>query len=193
MYDYIKGTIEELSPAEMVVECSGIGYRIAISLNSYEKFKDCKETKVYIYHHIREEEEAFYGFYDKEERRIFSLLIGVSGIGPGTARMMLSSLTADEVCNAVSSADVNKIKGVKGIGLKTAQKLIIELKDKIARQGGSELDLGANDNNFAAEATAALINLGFAKGAVEKAVAAIIKKDGNLSLEEIIKKGLKLL
>ena len=106
---------------------------------------------------------------------------------------MLSSLTADEVCNAVSSADVNKIKGVKGIGLKTAQKLIIELKDKIARQGGSELDLGANENNFAAEATAALINLGFAKGAVEKAVAAIIKKDGNLSLEEIIKKGLKLL
>lgn len=193
MYDYIKGTIEELSPAEMVVECSGIGYRIAISLNSYEKLKDCKEAKVYIYHHLREEEESFYGFYDKEERRIFSLLIGVSGIGPGTARMMLSSLTADEICNAVSSADVNKIKGVKGIGLKTAQKLIIELKDKIARQGGSELDLGANDNNFAAEATAALINLGFAKGAVEKAVATILKKETNLSLEEIIKKGLKLL
>ena len=194
MYDYIKGSIEELNPAEMVIECGGIGYKVAISLNSYEKFHSLKEAKVYVYHHVREDEETLYGFWDKNERRIFTLLISVSGIGPNTARMMLSSLSADEVSAAITTSDVNKIKGVKGIGLKTAQKVIIELKDKIAKGSGSEIDLSpAGANQFTKEATSALILLGFTKAAVEKAVSAIVTKEPGCSLEDIIKKALKVL
>ena len=194
MYDYIKGSIEELNPAEMVIECGGIGYKVAISLNSYEKFHTLKEAKVYVYHHVREDEETLYGFWDKNERRIFTLLISVSGIGPNTARMMLSSLSADEVSAAITTSDVNKIKGVKGIGLKTAQKVIIELKDKIAKGSGSEIDLSpAGANQFTKEATSALILLGFTKAAVEKAVSAIVTKEPGCSLEDIIKKALKVL
>lgn len=195
MYDYIKGSIEELNPAEMVLECSGIGYKIAISINSYEKFREQKECKVYIYHHIREDEETLFGFWDKHERWIFTLLISVSGIGTNTARMMLSSLSAQEVSTAITSGDVNRIKGVKGIGLKTAQKVIIELKDKISKGGVAEIDLSpaGGTNQFTKEATSALILLGFAKSAVEKAVSAIVTKEPDASLEEIIKKALKVL
>ena len=172
MYDYIRGSIEELNPAEAVIECCGIGYLMQISLNTYERLRDAREARLYVYHHVREDEETLYGFFDKEERRIFTLLISVSGIGPNTARMMLSSLTPAEVSAAVASGDVNRIKAVKGIGLKTAQKVIIELKDKIARGSGAALDLtsggtGANTQ----EACSALIMLGFTKNAVEKAVA----------------------
>lgn len=193
MYEYIKGTLEELSPAEAVVECHGIGFRLQISLNTYDRLQGQKEVKIYVYHHIREDEETLYGFCDKEERRIFTLLIGVSGIGPNTARMVLSSLTADEVSTAVISGDVNRIKGVKGIGLKTAQKVIIELKDKISK-GGAELDLsGGSAGANTSEACSALVMLGFTKNAVEKTVASIVKKEPGLSLEDIIKKALKML
>ena len=163
MYDYIKGTLEELSPAEAVVECHGIGFKLQISLNTYDRLQGQKEVRLYVHHHLREDEETLYGFCDKEERRIFALLIGVSGIGPNTARMMLSSLTADEVSTAIASGDVNRIKGVKGIGLKTAQKVIIELKDKISK-GGAELDLsGGSTAANSSEACSALIMLGFTK------------------------------
>lgn len=193
MYDYIKGSIEELSPAEAVIECGGIGYKLQISLNTYDRLQGQKDVKIYIHHHLREDEETLYGFSDKEERRIFALLIGVSGIGPNTARMMLSSLTADEVSTAIASGDVNRIKGVKGIGLKTAQKVIIELKDKIAR-GGAELNLSTGGSSVnTAEACSALIMLGFTKNAVEKTVSTIVKKEPGLSLEDIIKKALKML
>ncbi len=193
MYEYIKGTLEELSPAEAVVECHGIGFRLQISLNTYNRLQGQKEVRIYVYHHIREDEETLYGFCDKEERRIFTLLIGVSGIGPNTARMVLSSLTADEVSTAVISGDVNRIKGVKGIGLKTAQKVIIELKDKISK-GGAELDLsGGTAGANTSEACSALVMLGFTKNAVEKTVASIVKKEPGLSLEDIIKKALKML
>ena len=197
MYDYIKGTLEELSPAEAVVECHGIGFKLGfklqISLNTYDRLQGQKEVRLYVHHHLREDEETLYGFCDKEERRIFALLIGVSGIGPNTARMMLSSLTADEVSTAIASGDVNRIKGVKGIGLKTAQKVIIELKDKISR-GGAELDLsGGSSAANTSEACSALVMLGFTKNAVEKTVASIVKKEPGLSLEDIIKKALKML
>lgn len=193
MYDYIKGTLEELSPAEAVVECHGIGFKLQISLNTYDRLQGQKEVRLYVHHHLREDEETLYGFCDKEERRIFALLIGVSGIGPNTARMMLSSLTADEVSTAIASGDVNRIKGVKGIGLKTAQKVIIELKDKISK-GGAELDLsGGSSAANTSEACSALVMLGFTKNAVEKTVASIVKKEPGLSLEDIIKKALKML
>lgn len=194
MYDYIKGSIEEINPAEAVVECHDIGFKMQISLFTYEKIRNEKSIKLYVYHHIREDEETLYGFADKEERRIFTLLIAVSGIGPNTARMVLSSLTPEEVSTAVISGDVNRIKGVKGIGLKTAQKVIIELKDKIAKGSSAEIDLGAGAAGVnISEACSALVMLGFAKAAVEKTVASIAKKEPGLSLEDIIKKALKLL
>ena len=133
MYDYIKGEIVELSPAELVLECGGIGYYIMISLQTYESLKGNSEAKVYIYHHLREDDEQFYGFATKNERELFKLLISVSGIGVGSARMMLSSLTDEEIRNAIIGEDVRKIKSVKGIGLKTAQRLIVDLKDKIVK------------------------------------------------------------
>lgn len=193
MYEYIKGTVEELSPTEAVIECHGIGYLLQISLYTYEKLRNATDTRLYVYHHVREDEETLYGFSDKDERRIFTLLISVSGIGPNTARMVLSSLTPDELTAAIASGDVGRIKAVKGIGLKTAQKVIIELKDKIAG-GSARLDLssGAATVNTE-EACSALIMLGFTKNAVEKAVSSIVRKEPGLTLEDIIKKALKIL
>ena len=194
MYDYIKGIIEEINPAELILECGGIGYKLQISLNSYQKFREQKETKAYIYQHLREDEETLYGFFDKNERWIFTHLISVSGIGPNTARMMLSSLTPEELCTAIDTGDVNRIKSVKGIGLKTAQKVIIELKDKIARGSGANIDLSNSINNkTSSEATSALVSLGFSKNPVEKIVSKILAENPNYSLEEVIKKALKLL
>ena len=193
MYDYINGTLEERAPAEPVVEGRGIGYKPQIARTACDRLQGQKEVRLYVHHHLREDEETLYGFCDKEERRIFALLIGVSGIGPNTARMMLSSLTADEVSTAIASGDVNRIKGVKGIGLKTAQKVIIELKDKISK-GGADLDLsGGSSAANTSEACSALVMLGFTKNAVEKTVASIVKKEPGLSLEDIIKKALKML
>ena len=119
MIDYIKGTIEELTATETTVENNGIGYKILISLQTYEALNGTKDTKIYIHHYLREDEELYYGFATKDERELFRLLIGVSGIGASTARMMLSSLTSDEIRNAILAEDINKIKSIKGIGLKS--------------------------------------------------------------------------
>lgn len=118
MYDYIKGDIVEITPTEVILECCGIGYSIMISLQTYDALKSSSEAKVYIYHHIREDEEQFYGFATKNERELFKLLISVSGVGVGSARMMLSSLTDEEIRNAILSEDVRTIKSIKGIGMK---------------------------------------------------------------------------
>lgn len=195
MYDYIKGNIIELSPAELILENNGIGYKFQISLNSYSKFREESEAKVFVYHHLREDEELFYGFYTKEERHIFTLLISVSGIGPNTGRMMLSSMTPDEIQSAIISGDVNKIKAVKGIGLKTAQKVIIELKDKMVKGSGAGMDiiLDSRINNARDEAMSALILLGFSKNSVEKVLSVILKTRPETSLEELIKLALKQL
>lgn len=195
MYDYIKGEIVELSPAELILECGGIGYYIMISLQTYESLKDNSEAKVYIYHHLREDDEQFYGFATKNERELFKLLISVSGIGVGSARMMLSSLTDEEIRNAIIGEDVRKIKSVKGIGLKTAQRLIVDLKDKIVKGGGVEnISIEAPESNkVAEEATTALLNLGFTKANIMKIIPEILKADGHASIETIIKEALKRL
>ncbi len=194
MFDYIKGSVADINPAEIIVETGSIGYRILISFQSYEKLRDAKQVKLYLYHLLREDEESLYGFFDKEERRIFTLLISVTGIGPNTARMMLSSLSTDEITRAITEGDVNKIKSVKGIGLKTAQRAIIELKDKISK-GGSDIDLSSSysSNPNKKEASSALILLGFNKTTVDKALDTILSKEPSCSLEDIIKKALKLL
>lgn len=195
MIDYIKGIIEELGPTEVTLENNGIGYRILISLQTYESINGLKETKVYIHHYLREDEELYYGFASKDERELFRLLIGVSGIGASTARMMLSSLTSDEIRNAILAEDINKIKSIKGIGLKSAQRLILELKDKVVKGSGSETPaLFATASNGAAdEAVTALVMLGFTKANVNKAVTAVLKEKPSASLEEIIKLALKRL
>lgn len=195
MIEYIKGTLAELNPTEAIVECSGIGYRILISLQTYEGLNGKNEVKVYIHHYIREDEELYYGFATKDERELFRLLIGVSGIGASTARMMLSSLTSDEIRNAIIAEDINKIKSIKGIGMKSAQRLILELKDKVVSgAGSSSAQIFPTQSNAAVdEATTALVLLGFTKPNVTKAVSAVLKEFPGASLEEIIKLSLKRL
>jgi Holliday junction DNA helicase RuvA len=196
MYDYIKGMITELSPTEAILESNSIGYKILISLQTYSKLKPDQSVKLYLYHHIREDTELFYGFFEKEERYIFSLLTGVSGIGPNTARMMLSSLSTEEIRGAIISGDVNKLKSIKGIGLKTAQRLLIELKDKIVK--GDQYDISSSfistgDIRLREEATSALILLGFPRSNVDKVVGQILKEAPEILLEDAIKLALKRL
>ena len=195
MIDYIKGQIDTLSPTEVTLETYGIGYRILISLQTYEGLNGKGEAKIYIHHYLREDEELYYGFASKDERELFRLLIGVSGIGASTARMMLSSLTSDEIRNAIIAEDINKIKSIKGIGLKSAQRLILELKDKVVKGGGSDSTIifSPASNGAADEACTALVLLGFTKANVTKAVTSVLKESPGASLEEIIKLALKKL
>ena len=195
MIDYIKGQVTEINPTEAIVDTSGIGYRILISLQTYEGLNGRNDVKIYIHHYIREDEELYYGFASKDERELFRLLISVSGIGASTARMMLSSLTSDEIRNAIIAEDINKIKSIKGIGLKSAQRLILELKDKVIKGGGSESSVlfSSTSNAATEEAVTALVMLGFTKANVTKAVNAVLKEKPEASLEEIIKLSLKRL
>lgn len=194
MIDYIKGRTVELTPTDMVVECYGIGYRILISLQTYEGFNGKDDVTVYIHHYLREDEELYYGFSTKDERELFRLLIGVSGIGASTARMMLSSLTAEEIRNAIIAEDINKIKSIKGIGLKSAQRLILELKDKVVKGAGADTSLFQNATNSSVEeAATALVMLGFTKPNVNKALTAVTKEKPGASVEELIKLALKKL
>ena len=195
MIDYIKGKIVEITPTDLVLECHDIGYRILISLQTYEGLHEKTEVTTYIHHYLREDEELYYGFYTKDERELFRLLIGVSGIGASTARMMLSSLTSDEIRNAILAEDLNKIKSIKGIGTKSAQRLILELKDKVYKGEGSDKGVlfSPSSNPAADEATTALVMLGFTKANVNKAVSSVLKEVPGASLEEIIKLSLKRL
>lgn len=195
MIEYIKGNVIEITPTDMVLECYGIGYKLLISLQTYEALNGKSEATTYIHHYLREDEELYYGFATKDERELFRLLIGVSGVGAATARMMLSSLTCDEIRNAILSEDINKIKSIKGIGLKSAQRLILELKDKVVKGAGSDNSalFPSNSSAVADEASTALVMLGFTKTNVNKAVAAVLKESPAASLEEIIKLSLKRL
>lgn len=196
MIDYIKGELVELGPTEVVIEAGGIGYSILISLQSFSALQENKgAATLYIHHYLREDEELYYGFATKDERTLFRLLISVSGIGANTARMMLSSMTSDEIRDSIIASDVNKIKSIKGIGLKTAQRLILELKDKIVKGGASDASIldtrpGAE---IMEEATTALVMLGFTKANVNKALEAINKEHPGASIEELIKFALKRL
>ena len=197
MIDYIKGSIAELTPTQVILDNAGIGYRMEISLQTYEVLEGKSEAKIYIYHYLREREdiEMYYGFATRDERELFELIIGVSGVGVNSARMMLSSFSADELREAILSEDVNRIKSVKGIGLKTAQRMILELKDKIIKGEGSssEVLFQATSNEAIEEATRALTMLGFSKPNVTKAIQAILKKNPGAKVEEIIKMALKML
>ena len=195
MIEYIKGQIVELSPAELILENQGIGYSILISLQTYEALEGRKEATVYIHHYLREEEELYFGFASKDERELFRLLISVSGIGVTSARMMLSTLTAEEIRSAILSENVNRIKSVKGIGLKSAQRIILELKDKIVKGEGSDSGVifKEQSNALVDEATTALVMLGFSKANIGKVMPAILKENPNAKVEELIKAALKRL
>ena len=196
MYDYIKGDIVELQPARTVLECGGIGYEFLISLQTYEYLQGKSKAQIFVYQYIREDELSFYGFASKDERELFKLLISVSGIGVGSARMMLSSLTDEEIRNAIIAEDINKIKSVKGIGLKSAQRLVLELKDTIRKGGGAEGPVLIADTVEAGvidEATTALVMLGFAKANINKVLPDIIKKNPGIKVEGLIKEALKKL
>ena len=196
MNDYIKGDIVELQPARTVLECGGIGYEFLISLQTYEYLQGKSKAQIFVYQYIREDELSFYGFASKDERELFKLLISVSGIGVGSARMMLSYLTDEEIRNAIIAEDINKIKSVKGIGLKSAQRLVLELKDKIIKGGGAEGPVLIADTVEAGvidEATTALVMLGFAKANINKVLPDIIKKNPGIKVEGLIKEALKKL
>ena len=195
MIDYIKGQIVELTPTELVLDNQGIGYSILISLQTYEAFQGKTSATAYIHHYIREDEELYFGFATKDERELFRLLISVSGIGVASARMMLSTLTSEEIRQAILAEDVNKIKSVKGIGLKSAQRMVLELKDKVVKgEGSADTALFKVDSNaLVEEATTALVMLGFSKANIAKVMPAILKENPSAKVEDIIKAALKWL
>ena len=198
MIEYIKGEIAEITPALAVIDCNGIGYAINISLNTYSAIQGKTNIKLYIHEAIREDAHVLYGFSTKQERELFLLLISVSGIGGNTARMILSALSPAELCNVISSGNDKLLKSVKGIGLKTAQRIIVDLKDKIASTGmetvsGSISSLSPANSEIHDEAIAALTMLGFAQAPSQKVVSAILKEDSTLSVENVIKLALKTL
>jgi Holliday junction DNA helicase RuvA len=175
----------------LTVETGGIGYFINISLTTYSALETKKDVNILIHEVIREDSHQLYGFAADEERNIFRLLISVSGVGANTARMMLSSLTPDELEKAILGSDSNLLKSVKGIGLKTAQRIIIDLKDKVGKHTGSGEIFAFADNTRRDEALSALVMLGFAKSAVSKVLDKIVREEKNLTVEDMIKRALK--
>ena len=197
MIDYISGRIAELTPTRMVVDNNGIGYSLEISLQTYESLEGKGEAVIYIQSQINQRDgtQVDYGFAGKEERELFRLITGVSGMGAASARMILSSMTSAELEEAILSENVNALKSVKGIGLKSAQRMILELKDKIVKGGGASSDMlfVAESNASADEASSALQMLGFTKANVTKAIQAILKANPRATVEQIIKSALQML
>lgn len=198
MIEYIKGEIVELTPARMVIECSGIGYELNISLNTYSFYNGKSVGKIYIYEVIREDAHLLFGFAEKIERELFLLLTSVSGVGPNTARMILSSLPPSELIQVIANKNETALTAVKGIGLKTAQRILVDLKNKVKPMEGSASSAvatqpGLHNAAIAEEAVAALVMLGFAKAASQKAVAAILKGSPLLAVEQVIKTALRML
>lgn len=191
MIEYIKGEISELTPAYVIVDTGGIGYYINISLTTFSQIEGKAEITILIHEVIREDSHLLFGFAGKEERDIFRLLISVSGVGANTARMMLSSLSPGEIEKAVLGSDVNVLKGVKGIGLKSAQRIIVDLKDKIGKHAGTGEIFAFTDNTRREEALSALVTLGFARGSVIKVLDKISHEEKNLTVEDLIKRALK--
>lgn len=197
MIDYISGHIAELTPTRVVIDNHGIGYAMEISLQTYAELEGKEDAKLYVHHHLQNNSdvELYYGFANRDERSLFQTIIGVSGVGVNSARMILSSLSADEFRSAILSENVNVIKSVKGIGLKTAQRMILELKDKIVKGEGTspEVLFTAEKNAAMEEALSALQMLGFSKPNINKALQAIVKTNPNAKVEDLIKAALKML
>jgi Holliday junction DNA helicase RuvA len=193
MYEFIRGKIVEINPANMVVEAGGIGYFINVSLNTYSKLNGKKEGLLLLHQVVRDDAHILYGFSDKGERDLFRNLISVSGVGASTAIMMLSSLNQGELISAVTTENVAVLKAVKGIGAKTAQRIIIDLKDKLGKLSETGHILLSPDNTIRNESLSALVMLGFVKRDAEKAVSKIIQEQPDATVESVIKQALKRL
>lgn len=194
MYDYFNGKLVSKTPTHVILEVGGIGYHIHISLTTFSQIKDLEACKLFISFQVREDSHNLYGFATEGERHLFNHLISVSGIGPNTGRMMLSSITPEEIQSAIVNGQVAVIQKIKGIGPKTAQRVILELQDKLKKQGSDTLlPLVSAKLSVPEEATSALVMLGFSKNQVEKVLGAILQKENNLSVEMLIKEALKKL
>lgn len=200
MIEYVKGQIAELTPAIAVIDCHGVGYGLNISLNTFSALQGKQEAKLYVYEAIREDAYVLYGFSTRQERALFLLLISVSGIGGNTARMILSALTPAELVNVISSGNDKLLKTVKGIGLKTAQRIIVDLKDKIASveiegaaASGTSATAATGHSEILEEAVAALTMLGFPPAPSQKVALAILKEEPEAAVERVIKLALKRL
>ena len=195
MYDYIKGQLDRLTPAAAVVEAGGVGYYINISLQTFSSIESATEVKLYTHFIVREDVQVLYGFYTLEEREVFRALIGVSGVGGNTARMILSTFSSDEVRSIIATGPADVLKSVKGLGIKTAQKIIVELRDKLGVSATEEvaLPIRAAANETYSEALSALVMLGFTKPASEKVLRTLIKEQPQAHVEELIRMALKRL
>lgn len=193
MYDYISGKIAEVTPTYAVVDCSGVGYEVNINLMDYTAIQGKEAAKFYIHESIREDAHILYGFLSKAGREIFRLLIGVSGVGPNTARVIMSSLTVRDIENVIATEQESMLKAVKGIGAKTAQRIIIDLKDKIKVSDDALLSQASVTSKAYEEALAALLMLGFAKPQSEKVLKKLFSDIPVISVEEAIKQSLKML
>ena len=197
MIEYIKGELTELTPALAIIEAAGIGYGLNISLNTFSAIQGKKEVKLYVYEAIREDAYVLFGFLNKREREMFLLLITVSGVGANTARMILSSLSVNELCNAISAGNARLIQNVKGIGKMTAQRIIVDLREKIVSMGiAEEIPTGGQmaasvNNQVKDEAVSALTMLGFAPAPSQKVVLAILQQQPDAPVETVVKLALK--
>ena len=194
MIEYIKGDISELTPTYTVVDNHGIGYFVNISLHTFTALQNIKNATLYIYEAIREDAHTLFGFIEKEEREMFLLLISVSGVGPNSARMILSSLSPSELQTTIATSNVSALKAVKGIGAKTAQRIIVDLKDKIKAPSDTLLDIQVPANSEVYdEALAALVMLGFSQQASQKVLKKLLSETQGLSVEKVIKQALKMM
>ncbi len=195
MYAYVEGKITEQNPACVTIDCGGVGYEVNISLHTYTQIKDKDRVRLWIYQAVREDALTLFGFADKTEKELFLQLISVSGVGANTARMILSTLSPESTVKAILDGDAKKIQSVKGIGLKTAQRLIVDLRDKVGKLKVAEAQEAflPEISEERQEAVAALVTLGFAKTLVEKTVDKLLAKMPGLSTEEIIKQALRML
>lgn len=193
MYEYIEGQIDEINPALLVIESNGVGYAVHISLNTFSALNGKKQARIFTHLIVREDAHLLYGFSSRSERELFRQLLSVNGVGAATALMMLSSLSPDEIISAISTENINLLKSVKGIGLKTAQRIIIDLKDKLSKVPVTGQILVPSDNTLQNEALSALVMLGFSRKDAEKAVVGILTGMPGANVETVIKQALKRL
>lgn len=193
MIEYVSGPIAELTPAYAVIDCSGLGYMVNITLTTYSALEAKKEARLLVHESIREDAWVLYGFLDERERSLFRALIGVSGVGANTARMILSSLTAPELETVIISGDVKRLKSVKGIGAKTAERIIVDLKDKIKPGGDTFIIQSTSSSDVYDEAMAALVMLGFPKPQTQKVLAKIFETEPTIKVEAAIKRALSMM
>ena len=193
MYEYLSGKLAEITPSFAVIDCGGVGYMVEITVNTYTQIKDRDNVKLYVHYVVREDAHLLFGLYEIAEREMFRMLISISGVGVNTARVMLSTLTVDELKEAVATKNVKKVQSVKGIGAKGAQRIILEMQDKIGKVSDNAISSMFETNQNLEEALAALVMLGFQKAAADKVLQAVNKKQPGLSVEELIKEGLKAL